>query len=137
MDIVPPVKNEMQVATTQKLSGKEIKVPLITLAYGRSGDKGDVSNIGLMARKPEYHPLLKKAITEEVVKSYMGHLILGSVKRYDLPGINGFNFVCTKALGGGGVSSLLVDKQGKAYAQMLLTYEVPVPIEWFPNHSKL
>eukprot|EP01118_Nematostelium_gracile_P013304 TRINITY_DN5002_c0_g1_i2.p1 TRINITY_DN5002_c0_g1~~TRINITY_DN5002_c0_g1_i2.p1 ORF type:complete len:626 (-),score=175.22 TRINITY_DN5002_c0_g1_i2:28-1905(-) len=115
---------------TPKLSGKTIKAPLITLALGRSGDKGDAANIGLIARRPEYYDWIKKEITEEVVKSYMGHLIKGTVKRFEVPGINGLNFILTKSLGGGGVSSLYMDRQGKTYAQMLLTIEIPIPIEW-------
>jgi hypothetical protein len=77
-----------------------VKVPLIQLAYGRSGDKGDVSNIGIIARDPRYTPFIKRSITEQAVADYMQHLCKGgTVKRYELPGLNAFNFVLTKALG--------------------------------------
>jgi len=66
----------------------------------------------------------------------MGHLIKGTVRRFELPGICGLNFVFTKSLGGGGVSSLLIDRQGKAYAQMLLSCEIEVPSDLLPK-SKL
>lgn len=69
------------------LSGQMVEVPLIALAYGRSGDKGDVANIGLMSRRPEFYPFLKNKITEDVVKSHMAHLVEGRVKRYELPGL--------------------------------------------------
>jgi hypothetical protein len=100
-------------------------VPLIYLCYGRSGDKGDSANIGLIARKPEYYDIIKSQVTSQarrmhifsltihfakVVGTYMSHLIDGSVTRYDIPGINGLNFVLTKSLGGGGTSSLRIDR---------------------------
>lgn len=81
-------------------SSNLVKVPLIQLAYGRSGDKGDVSNIGIIARDPRYTPFIKRSITEQAVADYMQHLCKGgTVKRYELPGLNAFNFVLTKALG--------------------------------------
>ncbi|CAO3582774.1 unnamed protein product [Absidia cylindrospora] len=106
-----------------------VKTKLIHLAYGRSGDKGDVSNIGIIARDPRYTPFIKRSITEQAVSTYMEHLCKGgNVKRYELPGLNAFNFVLTKALGGGGISSLSVDRQGKTYAQLMIsgmTVEIP------------
>ncbi|KAJ8382701.1 hypothetical protein SKAU_G00034790 [Synaphobranchus kaupii] len=100
------------------------------LAYTRSGDKGDSANIGVIARHPLYYPYLKKALTAGVVEEYFQHLIqktdssTPSVSRYELPGINGLNFVLRSSLGGGGVASLRSDPQGKAYGQMLLDYKV-------------
>jgi len=127
------------VSTTQKRPGKLVPIPLVFLCYGRSGDKGDTSNIGLIARKSEYYEFIKNTITEEVVHNYFSHLISGGkVTRYEVPGISGFNFVITKSLGTGGVSSLRMDRQGKAYAQMLLGIIVKVPFEWTLNlQSKL
>ncbi|RHZ50012.1 hypothetical protein Glove_508g77 [Diversispora epigaea] len=104
-----------------------MKIPLIKLAWGRSGDKGDTCNIGIMARDPKYFPYIKRSLTEESVKEYFAHLCRGIVKRYELPGINGLNFVLTKSLGGGGLSSLQIDRQGKTYAQMLLSFKIVVP----------
>ncbi|KAJ8262442.1 hypothetical protein GJAV_G00166530 [Gymnothorax javanicus] len=100
------------------------------LAYTRSGDKGDSANIGVIARHPLYYPYLKKTLTAKVVEKYFQHLIqktdsrVPSVSRYELPGINGLNFVLRNSLGGGGVASLRSDPQGKAYGQMLLDLRV-------------
>ncbi|MBT2324680.1 DUF1446 domain-containing protein [Variovorax paradoxus] len=104
-----------------------IEVPLIRLAYGRSGDKGDISNIGIMARHERYLPLLRAQLTERAVLAYMAHLVKGKVTRYELPGIGAFNFVCEEALGGGGMASLRTDPLGKSMAQILLS--MPVKIE--------
>ncbi len=102
-------------------------LPLVALAYGRSGDKGDSCNIGIIARKPEYLPLIAAQVTEQAVAQYFAHRIKGKVTRWALPGIDGFNFLLRGALGGGGVASLQADPQGKAYAQMLLDMPVKVP----------
>lgn len=102
-------------------------VPLIALAYGRSGDKGDNANIGIFARKPEYVPILESEVTEEAVAKYFAHRIDGKVTRWRLPGIGGFNFLLRQALGGGGMASLKADPLAKAFAQMLLDMPVRVP----------
>ena len=105
------------------------EVPLVALAYGRSGDKGDNANIGIFARKPEYQPILDSEVTEEAVAAYFAHRIEGKVSRWRLPGINGFNFLLRQALGGGGMASLKADPLAKAFAQMLLDMPVRVPAE--------
>ena len=102
-------------------------VPLIELAYARSGDKGDISNIGVIARRPDWLPLLRAHLTEERVAQWLSHLVQGSVTRYDLPGIHAMNFVCTQALDGGGMASLRNDPLGKGMAQILLSMPVPAP----------
>ena len=102
-------------------------MPLIALAVGRSGDKGNSANIGLIARKPDYVPWIRAALTEEVVRARFAHLGVSKVERFELPGMSAFNFLLHDALGGGGVASLRVDAQGKAYAQMLMDYPIPVP----------
>ena len=104
-------------------------VPLVQLAWGRSGDKGDSANIGIIARRPEFLPFIRAAITEDAVARWFAHLMTGRVQRHDLPGIHALNFVLTEALGGGGIASLRIDPQGKAYAQMLLEHPVPVPAD--------
>lgn len=105
-----------------------VEVPLVKLAVGRSGDKGDHSNIGLIARKPEYAPYIRAAVTAEAVAEYFSYLLKGSdVQRWELPGTDAFNFLLKHSLGGGGVASLRADPQGKCHAQMLLSYPVPVP----------
>jgi hypothetical protein len=111
----------------KQTAGETKTVPLIALAYGRSGDKGDNANIGIFARKPEYQPILDSEVTEEAVAKYFAHRIKGSVTRWRLPGINGFNFLLRQALGGGGMASLKADPLAKAFAQMLLDMPVKVP----------
>ena len=108
-------------------STSAMQVPLITLAHGRSGDKGDISNIGIIARKPEYLPLLRGQLTPQAVKAYFSHMVKGDVLRYDVPGIHAFNFVMHQALNGGGMASLRPDPLGKGMAQMLLDFPVQVP----------
>jgi hypothetical protein len=102
-------------------------IPLIKLAYARSGDKGDSSNIGIIARRPEWLPHLRAQLTEARVSAYLAHLIKGKVTRYEVPGIHAMNFLCTQALDGGGMASLRNDPLGKGMAQILLTMPVPKP----------
>ena len=106
-----------------------VKVRLVDLAWGRSGDKGDIANIGILARKPDYLPYIRTALTEEVVKGYFAHLCNGVVERFDLPGSNALNFLLHESLGGGGIASVRIDPQGKGFAQMLLDIEIPVPAD--------
>ena len=106
---------------------ERVDVPLIRLALGRSGDKGNKANIGVIARKPEYLPWIWKALTEQAVADVFGHFLEGSVKRYYLPGSHSINFLLHDVLGGGGIASLHNDPQGKGYAQILLAYPIPVP----------
>ncbi|MDI9662655.1 acyclic terpene utilization AtuA family protein [Acinetobacter baumannii] len=110
--------------------GDEIEVPLIEIAHARSGDKGNHSNIGVIARKADYLPWIRAALTEQSVASYMQHVLdaeKGRVIRYELPGLNALNFMLENALGGGGIASLRIDPQGKAFAQQLLDMPVKVP----------
>jgi hypothetical protein len=101
-------------------------VPLIALAWARSGDKGNNSNIGVIARKPEYLPIIRAALTESAVANYFAHHLEGEVHRFEVPGIRAMNFVLHDVLGGGGIASLRNDPQGKGFAQMLLDFPVPV-----------
>jgi hypothetical protein len=105
-------------------------LPLVRLAWGRSGDKGDSANIGIIARRPEFLPLLRAQLTPGAVKQYLSHLVAGEVERFDVPGIHALNFLLHEALGGGGMASLRVDPLAKGYAQMLLDFPVAVPEEW-------
>ena len=112
------------------LQGNEIEVALIELAHARSGDKGNHSNIGVIARKAEYLPWIRASLTEANVAEYMKHVLdaeKSKVIRYELPKLNALNFMLENALGGGGVASLLIDPQGKAFAQQLLDMPVKVP----------
>jgi hypothetical protein len=108
-------------------SGDWPSVPLVRLAYARSGDKGNTSNIGVIARRPEWLPLLRAWLTPERVAAYLAHLVRGQVSRYDVPGIHAMNFVCSEALDGGGMASLRNDPLGKGMGQILLTLPVPLP----------
>ncbi|WP_119418266.1 acyclic terpene utilization AtuA family protein [Desertibaculum subflavum] len=111
-------------------AGPTVTVPLIRLAWGRSGDKGNASNIGIIARKPEYLPAIRRALTPETVGAYMAHLVKGKVERFEVPGIRALNFLMQDALGGGGMASLRNDPLGKAHAQILLDMPVEVPKAW-------
>ncbi len=109
-----------------------IEVPLIRLARARSGDKGDDANIGVIARRPDYLPHIRAALSPQAVAAWFSHLIEGPVERFEWPGIDGLNFVLHRALGGGGIASLRNDPQGKSYAQILLEFPVPVPADLVP-----
>jgi hypothetical protein len=111
-------------------TGPTLEVPLIRVAWGRSGDKGDTANIGIVARRPEWLPLLRGQLTERQVAAWLAHLVKGSVTRFDVPGIHALNFVCTRALDGGGMASLRNDPLGKGMAQVLLAMPVRVPADW-------
>jgi len=106
-----------------------VTVPLVTLAWARSGDKGNIANIGVIARKPEYLPYIRAALTEERVRKYFAHVCEGPVERFELPGIHALNFMLHDSLGGGGIASVRIDPQGKGYGQILLDIHVPVPAE--------
>lgn len=114
-----------------------VHLPLIALAHGRSGDKGDTSNIAVIARRPEYLPVLERELTAETVRSYLAHLVKGSVTRYAVPGLKAFNFLLDQSLDGGGPTSLRTDPMGKGMAQMLLGMPVPVPQHWLAARPEL
>jgi hypothetical protein len=97
------------------------------LAVGRSGDKGNAANIGIIARRPEFLPWLRKTLTADAVLAFFAHTGVTRVERFELPGIQALNFLLHNALGGGGVASLRIDPQGKAFAQMLMDHPVAVP----------
>ena len=108
----------------------DASVELVKLAVARSGDKGNHSNIGVMAREPEYLPWIAEALTPEVLVDWMSHVldpVHGRVERWYLPATHSLNFLLENALGGGGVASLRIDPQGKAFAQQLLEIQIPVP----------
>jgi hypothetical protein len=104
-----------------------VELALGRLAYARSGDKGNSSNIAVIARKPEYMPLLRRELTPERIVAHLGHLVGGPAERFEAPGLNALNFLIDAALGGGGMASRRIDPQGKAYGQMILEMTIPVP----------
>ena len=103
---------------------------MIAVAHGRSGDKGDIANIGIIGRRREFVPALRQGLTADAVRDYFAHYVEGRVERFDWPGLDGFNFLLHRALGGGGVASLRHDPQGKALAQALMDFPLPVPASW-------
>ncbi|CRM95222.1 hypothetical protein [Pseudomonas sp. 22 E 5] len=108
----------------------DASVPLVKLAVARSGDKGNHSNIGVIARQPEYLPWIAETLTPQVVVDWMSHVldpVYGRVERWYLPGSHSLNFLLENALGGGGIASLRIDPQGKAFAQQLLEIPIAVP----------
>ncbi|MGQ9496160.1 MAG: AtuA-related protein [Thermoanaerobaculaceae bacterium] len=105
------------------------RVRLEEIAHGRSGDKGDASNVGLIARSPESYHWMREHLSPEWVKQTFGQLVKGPVERYEVPNLLALNFILHDALGGGGSESLLTDAQGKTHAQGLLQVEVEVPQE--------
>lgn len=96
---------------------------LYDLAYGRSGDKGNIANISVIARSPEAYAEIKTKLTAERVKAHFGDLVRGEVRRYDLDNIEALNFVLVDALDGGGTRSLRIDGLGKSLAGALLYME--------------
>jgi hypothetical protein len=101
-----------------------MKVQLVEIAHARSGDKGNTSNIGLIAKKPEYYPLLVKQVTAERVKEHFKAICKGKVERFELPNLNAMNFLLHEALDGGGTLSLRADPQGKTLSTALLRMEI-------------
>ena len=105
----------------------ETEVALVAIAHGRSGDKGDISNIGIVARSNAAWDFLRAWLTAERVAAFMAFAVKGRVTRHELPGIHALNFVCEEALGGGGMASMRNDPLGKGMAQILLSMPVMVP----------
>jgi len=101
-----------------------MKVQLIRYAHARSGDKGDTANIGVIARKPEYYPLLKQHLTAQRVAEHFSGICLGKVERFELPNLCALNFLLHEALGGGGTKSLKNDAQGKTLSSVMLRMEL-------------
>jgi hypothetical protein len=106
---------------------ESVEVPLIRLALARSGDKGDSANIAIIARDPAYFPILQREVTAERMAEHFCDQAAGPVRRFAAPGLNAFNFLLHNALGGGGMASLRIDPQGKAYGQMALEMIVRAP----------
>ncbi|HLJ16071.1 MAG TPA: hypothetical protein VKV15_16355 [Bryobacteraceae bacterium] len=103
-----------------------MKIALTRLAHARSGDKGDTSNIGIIAYQERHYPLLVREVTPERVKAFFGEMVKGEVERYELPNLGALNFLLHEALGGGGTLSLRTDAQGKTLGAALLRIEIEV-----------
>ena len=116
----PPARPDNSAATVQ--------VPLLALAWGRSGDKGNHANIGIIARDPASLPAIWHGLTTDVVRERFAHFLEGPVERFHLPGSHAINFLLHDVLGGGGIASLRNDPQGKGYAQILLATPIEIPV---------
>jgi hypothetical protein len=114
-----------------------VKVQLYKLAHGRSGDKGDTTNVGIIARKPEYYDILNAELTPAVVKKHFGSICEGRVEKFELPNIGAVNFLLHNSLGGGGTLSLKLDAQGKTYAAALLRLELELDEKKYPQLKNL
>jgi hypothetical protein len=106
-----------------------VKVQLLNLAHARSGDKGDTANVGLIALRDEYYPLLVREVTGARVKEHFKGICYGDVERFELPNLKALNFLLHHSLGGGGTLSLMTDAQGKTFSSALLRMEVEIPDE--------
>ena len=104
-----------------------MKIRLLDVAHARSGDKGDTANVGLIAMKPEFYPLLVKYVTQARVTEHFDGMLTGSVERFELPNLRALNFLLHGALDGGGTLSLKTDAQGKVYSTALLRLVVDIP----------
>jgi hypothetical protein len=104
-------------------------ISLLKLAHARSGDKGDTANVGIIALKDEYYPLLVREVTAEKVKAHFGDMVKGDVERFELPNLGALNFLLHGSLGGGGTLSLMTDAQGKTFSTALLRMEIDVADE--------
>lgn len=102
------------------------RIKLLQIAHARSGDKGDTANVGLIALKPEYYPILVEQVTVERVKKHFEGISLGDVQRFELPNLGALNFLLHESLDGGGTLSLKADAQGKTYSAALLRMEIDV-----------
>jgi len=101
-----------------------MRIRLIDIAHARSGDKGDTGNVGVIARRDEFYPLLVKYLTVERVREHFKGIVRGGVERFELPNLHALNFLLHEALGGGGTRSLKLDAQGKTLASAMLRMEI-------------
>lgn len=107
----------------------KMKIQLLQICHARSGDKGDVGNVGLIARKPEYYPIMEQYVTADAVKKHFEGICLGKVDRYPIPNLRAINFLLHRSLGGGGTVSLKLDAQGKTLSSALLRMTIDVDEE--------
>ncbi len=106
-----------------------MKIELLKLAHARSGDKGDTANVGVIALRDEFYPLLVREVTAEKVKNHFGAIVKGAVERFELPNLKALNFLLHESLGGGGTLSLMTDAQGKTFSTALLRMKIEIADE--------
>lgn len=105
---------------------ESMKIELTKIAHARSGDKGDTANVGVIALKDEFYPILAREVTAERVKKHFGEIVKGEVERFELPNLKALNFLLHESLGGGGTLSLMTDAQGKTFSTALLRMKIEV-----------
>jgi len=103
-----------------------MKIYLNQIAHGRSGDKGDTSNVCVFAREPKYYEIIKREVTVEKVREHFGDMVKGDITRYEVESLKGFNFVMKHALGGGATHSLRLDSLGKSMGSAFLRMKIEV-----------
>ncbi len=103
------------------------EIQLLDIAHARSGDKGDAGNVGVIARRPEYYPIIRDALTIERVAAHFAGICHGRVERFELPNLWALNFLLHNTLGGGGTVSLKFDAQGKTLSSAMLRMMIEVP----------
>ncbi len=106
-----------------------IRSRLSEIAHARSGDKGNLVNIGVIARHPSLYDAILREVTAERVGRHFADLVAGAVRRYEMPNIEAVNFVCEGALDGGGTLSLRSDAQGKGFGGAILNLEIELTPE--------
>ena len=139
LDVYDPSELVMNEVPEAEAESDLVDVPLETLAWGRSGDKGNKANIGIISRQPEFVPYIASQVTAERVHELFCHFLAAGqdtpVERFYMPGPKAFNFLLHDVLGGGGIASLRADPQGKGYAQVLLAETVQVPRQLAVQHE--
>ena len=106
-----------------------MKVQLTKLAHARSGDKGDTANVGLIALRDDFYPVLVREVTSARVKEHFRGICKGQVERFELPNLGALNFLLHQSLGGGGTLSLMTDAQGKTFSTALLRLQIDIDEE--------
>lgn len=102
------------------------KIYLKEIAHGRSGDKGDTSNVCVYAREPKYYEIIRREVTVDKVREYFGDMVEGEIVRYEVPTLQGFNFVMKHALGGGATLSLRLDTLGKSMGSAFMRMKIHI-----------
>ena len=102
-------------------------IKLLEIAHARSGDKGDGSNVGLIAYTDHGYEVIRREVTAERVRAHFAQICMGRVDRYEIPNLKALNFILHDSLGGGGTESVKTDAQGKTFAQAILAQKAPIP----------
>jgi hypothetical protein len=121
------IKTQIKIEEQKPTAFVCMQIQLTKLAHARSGDKGDTANVGLIALRDEFYPVLVRDVTAERVKQHFGEIVKGEVERFELPNLKALNFLLHESLGGGGTLSLMTDAQGKTFSTALLRMKLDIP----------